>query len=114
MHLVDGLNSGLGLNGGGIADVEKVIMKAIGSTDTMNEGRSVTLVLDGLDFLLAATGCEVLGLLDMIGELSEVRLLSKSWFHALAEQSHGEAARLFHDHCLSCRSASFSVAHYAS
>ena len=72
MHLLDGLSSGLGLNAGGIADVEKAIMKAIGSKETRNDGGNVILVLDGLDFLLAATECEVLRVLDMIGELREV------------------------------------------
>ena len=78
MHLLDGLSSGLGLNAGGIADVEKAIMKAIGSKETLNDGGNVILVLDGLDFLLAATECEVLGVLDMIGELREVYVLSVS------------------------------------
>ena len=73
VHLIDGLSSGLGLSAGGIADMEKAIMEAIGSKGTVNDGVNVTLVLDGLDFLLAATGCEGLRVLDMIGELKEVR-----------------------------------------
>ena len=83
MHLLDGLRSGLGLNAGGIADVEKEIMKAIGSKETLNNGGNVILVLDGLDFLLAATECEVLGVLDMIGELREVYVLSEYWLNAI-------------------------------
>lgn len=83
MHLLDGLSSGLGLNAGGIADVEKEIMKAIGSKETLNNGGNVILVLDGLDFLLAATECEVLGVLDMIGELREVYVLSEYWLNAM-------------------------------
>ena len=76
VDFVDGLGSALGLGAGGIADVERAIMKVVESKKTLNEGRDIVLVLDGLDFLLAATGCEVLGLLDMIGELREVCLLS--------------------------------------
>ena len=93
MHLLDGLSSGLGLNPGGIADVEKAIMRAIGSKETLNDGGPVILVLDGLDFLLAATECEVLGVLDMIGELREVgirsvRILAQcSWLTEWSEKS---------------------------
>ena len=60
---------------GGIAEVEKAVMKAIRSKETRKEEGDVILVLDGLDFLLAATECEVLGVLDMLGEFREVRLL---------------------------------------
>lgn len=76
VDFVDGLGSAIGLGAGGIAEVERVIMKHIESRETFNDGRKIVLVLDGLDFMLAATDCEVLGLLDMIGELREVRLLS--------------------------------------
>ena len=84
VHLLDGLTSGLGLNAGGIADVEKAIMKAIGSKESLNDRRSAILVLDGLDFLLAATECEVLEVLDMIGELREVHISSSSQLRGLA------------------------------
>ena len=60
---------------GGIAEVKEAVMKAIGSRETLKEEGNVILVLDGLDFLLAATECEVLGVLDMLGELREVRFL---------------------------------------
>lgn len=76
VDFVDGLGSALGMGAGGIADVEQAIMKVIESKETLNDARNIVLVLDGLDFLLAATGCKVLGLLDMIAELREVRLLS--------------------------------------
>ena len=81
MHLIDGLSGGLGLNGGGVAGVEKAIMNAVGSKEVLNDRRNVVLVLDGLDFLLAATGCEVQEVLNMIGELREVRLFSKPWLN---------------------------------
>ena len=84
MHLVDGLSGGLGLGAGGIADVEKAITSAIESCkETFNGGGNVMLVLDGLDFLLAATGCKVLEMLDMIGELREVRRL-QLYLHTFA------------------------------
>ena len=63
------------MNADGIAEVEKAIMTAVGSEETLEEEGNVILVLDGLDFLLAATECEVLGMLDMIGEIREVRIL---------------------------------------
>ena len=86
MNLVDGLSSGLGLGNGGIVDVEQAIMNAIGSKETRNDGGKIILVLDGVDFLIAATGCEVLEVLDMIGELREVRISSNYSLHALAQQ----------------------------
>ncbi len=86
MNLVDGLSSGLGLGNGGIADVEQAIMNAIGRKETRNDGGNTILVLDGLDFLIAATGCEVLEVLDMIGELREVQIFSNYSLHALAQQ----------------------------
>lgn len=75
MHLLDGLSTGLGMEVGGIAEVERAVIQAIGSRETRKEEGNVILVLDGLDFLLAATECGVLGVLDMLGELREVRLL---------------------------------------
>ena len=126
MHLVDGLSSGLGLGAGGMDDVETAILEAIGSKEDTDGGGNVVLVLDGLDFLLAATGCEVLGVLDMVGELREVGFLSLSLslslclelqapmrFAQLGAFAH-KTARLQHDHCHSGRSAPFAIAHYAS
>lgn len=76
VNVVDGLSMGLGLGTGGIADVEKAIMEAIRSKQTVTGRGNIVLVLDGLDFFLAATGSEVLEVLDMVGELREVRLFS--------------------------------------
>lgn len=102
------------MGAGGLADVKKAIMKAIGSKKTPTGGGNVILILDGLDFLLAATGWEVLGMLDMIGELREVRLFSIYRLHALAQRRCREIARLLHYYCHSCRHAPFSIAHYPS
>ena len=66
------------MNEGGIAEAEKAIMKATGSKEILKEDGRVILVLDGLDLLLAATECEVLRILDMIGELREVGILFES------------------------------------
>ena len=86
MHLIDGLSSGLGLSAGGIIDVDKVIVSAIGiCKENMNDGGDVILVLDGLDFLLAATGCQVLEILDMVGELREVYLFRIQLVRSLTE-----------------------------
>ena len=114
MHLIDGLSSALGLGAGGIADVEKAIKEAIESQEILNDKRNVILVLDGLDFLLAATGFEVPCVLEMIGELRAVRLLSDYSFHVYAQRRCEEPTRLFHDHCHNCRPASLSIAPYAS
>lgn len=116
MHLVDGLSSGLGLGAGGIPNVEKTIASAIGScNEALGDGGNVILVLDGLDFLLAATGCEVLQLLDMIGELREVRLpFNYSLQHTIAYCVSREIASILHHHCHSCRSSPCSIARYAS
>lgn len=73
MHIIDALGNGLGLSAGGIAEVETEILKTNESAKkaTRDEGR-VLLVLDGLDFLLAATACPVLDITKMLGELREV------------------------------------------
>lgn len=81
VNVVDGLSTGLGLGTGGIADVENAIMKVVGSNQTVTGRSKITLVLDGLDFLLAATGSGVLEVLGMVGELREVRLLSNYMLH---------------------------------
>jgi len=72
--LVDALSSGLGLQPGGFAGLEEEILRAIRDAKKESHGRGkVLLVLDGMDFLLAATGCPVQALLDLIAELREVR-----------------------------------------
>ena len=102
--------------------MEKAILEAIGSKESTDGGGNVVLVLDGLDFLLAATGCEVLGVLDMVGELREVGMFSSVPLELQASMRFCSTGGLFaektahlqHDHCHSSRSAPFAIAHYAS
>lgn len=75
--MLDALSTGFGVSTGGLAQVETEILKAITTAKetTKAEGEgSVLLVLDGLDFLLAATGCPALEILDLVGELREAYL----------------------------------------
>ena len=94
-----------------MAGVEKAIVKAVGNMEALNDHRNVVLVLDGLDLLLASTGCEVQEVLDMIAELREVRHCLKPVASCCFLR---ETARLRYDYRLSCRPAPFSVAHHAS
>ena len=93
LHILDALSSGVGVNGaagfgGELEAVEKEILKAVdaakggksgdgGGGGGAGEGR-VLLVLDGLDFLLAATGGTALRMGDVVGEIREV---CRSHFH---------------------------------
>ena len=67
---VDGLGGRIGMGEGGIAAAEKEILAAI--VKVQEEGCRVLLVLDGLDFLLAATSVEAMEVLDVVCELREV------------------------------------------
>ena len=72
MTYIDALTTSLGLQedgGGGIADVEKRLLAAAKTTAGAAE---VVIVLDGLDFLLAATEAGVGEVLDMVSALREV------------------------------------------
>ncbi|MCJ1452267.1 hypothetical protein MMC28_002609 [Mycoblastus sanguinarius] len=72
VHFVDGLSGALGLGRCGLADVEKEVLQAVESANAVSRGRRrVLLVLDGLDFLLAATECEVQEMTDMVGEFRD-------------------------------------------
>ncbi|KAL8943054.1 MAG: hypothetical protein Q9211_001137 [Gyalolechia sp. 1 TL-2023] len=68
---VDALQSGLGLQRGGIGELEKLVLNAIKETTSINT--KVLLVLDGIDFLLAATDLRVDEVLSTIWALREVR-----------------------------------------
>lgn len=67
---VDGLGGKVGIQDGGIAVVEKEITAAIANAKA--QGCRVQLVLDGLDFLLAATSTSTMEMLDIVHELREV------------------------------------------
>ncbi|KAL8854908.1 MAG: hypothetical protein Q9221_000415 [Calogaya cf. arnoldii] len=69
---IDALQSGLGLHERGIGEVgevEEVVLKAI--TEAKATSTRVLLVLDGIDFLLAATEITVDDLLDCVLEFRE-------------------------------------------
>lgn len=79
-HVVDGLSSGLGLGlegaagpggGGGIEIVEREILRAVDGAKGGGKGR-VVLVLDGLDFLVAAMGVTAREMGDLVGSVREV------------------------------------------
>lgn len=73
---IDGLSSGLGLNTEGIKSVEKSVLDAVHTAKEGEEGneKKVIVIIDGLDFLLAATETRVEAMLDMIAEVREVHL----------------------------------------
>ena len=73
LQIVDALGNGLGLGVEGLAGVEKEILKVVETADKAMKGEGrVLLVLEGLDFLLAATACPALDVIDMVGELRVV------------------------------------------
>ncbi len=88
---MDALSCGLGVDGaagvgGGLEAVGKEILKAVDAARGGMKGNDggggaggggggmgrVLLVLDGLDFLLAAMGVTALGMGDVVGEVREV------------------------------------------
>ncbi|KAI4226976.1 MAG: hypothetical protein LQ349_006799, partial [Xanthoria aureola] len=66
---IDALQSGLGLQGGGVGEVEEALLKAIDEAKATST--RILIVIDGIDFLLAATDITVEDLLDCIMELRE-------------------------------------------
>ncbi len=71
--IVDALSNGLGFGPDSVDKTEETIFKAINDTTAAGKGEGeILLVLDGLDFLLAASGCPAVQILEMIGELREV------------------------------------------
>lgn len=65
---IDGLGTSLGLSSGYIENVEKAVIGAV----SKEHGSRALVVLDGIDFLLAATETSVGEVLDFVGELREV------------------------------------------
>ncbi|KAL8807386.1 MAG: hypothetical protein Q9182_000725 [Xanthomendoza sp. 2 TL-2023] len=66
---IDALQSGLGLQSDGIGEVECSLLKAIDEAKATSS--RILLVLDGIDFLLAASEAGVDAVLDTIWELQE-------------------------------------------
>ena len=70
ISIIDTLNSRLGSGTAEVAGVEELILQAIRNVNGKSqEDDKVLLILDGLDFLLAATAYPVEDLLDMIDKL---------------------------------------------
>ncbi|KAL9600627.1 MAG: hypothetical protein Q9219_003060 [cf. Caloplaca sp. 3 TL-2023] len=70
---IDALQSGLGLQEGGIRDMAKQLLKIV--EEGQSAGMRILLILDGIDCILAATECKVNELLDIIWEFLEVSML---------------------------------------
>ncbi|CAO1600010.1 hypothetical protein XANCAGTX0491_003716 [Xanthoria calcicola] len=80
---IDALQSGLGLQGGGVGEVEEVLLKAIDEAKATST--RILIVIDGIDFLLAATEITVEDLLDCIMELRENQHVYSSIISASAD-----------------------------
>lgn len=76
MTFIDGLGTGIGLGEDGIEGLERELLAGIKKAKGPDgDGSKVVLMMDGLDFVLAAAeGVGVQGILDMVGEVREVRL----------------------------------------
>lgn len=77
MTFIDGLGTGIGMGADGIQRLERELLAEVKRAKGPEEdGKKVVLVVDGLDFVLAAAeGRGVQGVLDMIGEVREVCLV---------------------------------------
>ncbi|KAL8781502.1 MAG: hypothetical protein Q9213_005975 [Squamulea squamosa] len=86
---INALQSGLGLQEGGIGEVERSLLKVIEEAKTKHT--KVLLVLDGIDFLLAATEITADDVLDSIWELKEhvyATIVSTSADYPLIQAQH--------------------------
>jgi len=74
---IDGLGTGIGMGEDGIEGLERQLLAEIKKAKGEDgEGKKVVLVVEGLDFVLAAAeGRGVQGVLDMVGEMREVCLV---------------------------------------
>ena len=105
---IDGLGTGLGLKNEGIQDIEAQIVASV--SKLKNDGSRVMVILDGLDFLLAATDTSVGEILDCIGELREVLTLKPSCEHLLKSS---QTASLNHPYPFRRRTAPTYTLHAA-
>ena len=67
--IMDALSAGLKAGSDGLMAVERQILQAINQAKQTKA--EIMLVLDGIDFLLAASACPLHALLDMVGELRD-------------------------------------------
>ncbi|KAL8905044.1 MAG: hypothetical protein Q9171_006833, partial [Xanthocarpia ochracea] len=89
LTFIDALQSGLGLQGLAIGEVESSLLKAI--DEAKAKSTRIVLVLDGVDFLLAATEATVEDVLDSISELREhvhTTIISASADYPLIQTQH--------------------------
>ncbi|KAL8693296.1 MAG: hypothetical protein Q9218_001856 [Villophora microphyllina] len=89
IKFIDALQSGLGLRNSGIVSVEGTLLKAVKEVKTSST--RVLLVLDGIDFLLAATEAKMDEVLDIVWELREhvhASIVSTSADYPLLQTQH--------------------------
>lgn len=69
MTFIDGLGGNFK---GGAREIEKEIIEAVGRQKAGRDAK-VLVVLDGVDYILAGEGLEAEEVMDMVGEIREVR-----------------------------------------
>lgn len=57
----------------GVQEMERMIEEAIGSFMSEGEGKKVVVIMDGIDFMMAALEVGAWEMLEMIGRIREVR-----------------------------------------
>ena len=73
VHIIDTVTKDLILESDGLSKLEERILEVVNDAQEAGKGSGrILLVLDGLDFLLAATSCFVPSIMDTIGGLQEV------------------------------------------
>lgn len=113
VFFVDGVDSGVDL-GRGIPLAEQKVQEALAKAREVTEAEGrILLILDGLDFLGAATGCEVIELLHMLGELQSVGFsLDHERRNPLTSCPPSTGSRLNNSHCCSgC--GTYPIAHHS-
>ncbi|KAL8839056.1 MAG: hypothetical protein Q9170_001892 [Blastenia crenularia] len=73
IKFIDALQSGLGLQVDGIKGAEKLVLEAV--NEAKSSSTKVMLILDGIDFLLAAVECRADDILNITWELMEPTLM---------------------------------------
>lgn len=117
IQLVDALSNGLGMSTGGLAEAEKEVLTLVKSAKEPSGGETrVLLVLDGMDYLIAATACPVPAVIDMVGEFREVRsYLAIMYIKVYQSNTHCPLpARGFNNHHILRRLRPDAIALHAS